>query len=529
MEELADRCNTLALINPVRYQRLDIYLIKKYVDDCLVALDTMAPGVRWSQVEQAMVWSEEDERADKSESRGNKVSTMTEFANMASGVVSCLRFTFDCPQMNAGGAMPVLDTQMWVGKEGRNSGIPEAILEDRSLIQTKVGILRSVVLYKFYRKPMANQVSNRNSSAIPEQQKVSTTAQEVLRRVKNTSRDLPPEVVEEVLMTYMEELEARGYKEDWRSKVLESAMVGYEKMLRSEKTGQGYVNRPESHTKLKRRWNRLVGKHNWFKTDKNSQPPRSEYHGKGTVTRRSKVEIEGVLYVPYTPQGTLKRSIQKAEDCLLKNSRVGRVRILERLGPKIAEQLCNPTPWTGQHCGREGCHPCRSKEGSCRKSNVTYKWNCMTCLSSRNKKVVYIGETSRSLWDRSQEHQEDLKRRSEKSVLYRHWQEAHKNEAEPEFTVEVIRSHRSATERQIWEALQIQGGKHDELINSKSEWGMNCLVRQETAFDREVRTVNQEAEGNSRATPDPSSETEIIQIKSSFQTQFRQRKKQGRI
>ena len=143
----------------------------------------MAPGVRWSQVEQAMVWSEEDERADKSESRGNKVSTMTEFANMASGVVSCLRFTFDCPQMNAGGAMPVLDTQMWVGKEGRNSGIPEAILEDRSLIQTKVGILRSVVLYKFYRKPMANQVSNRNSSTIPEQQKVSTTAQEVLRRV----------------------------------------------------------------------------------------------------------------------------------------------------------------------------------------------------------------------------------------------------------------------------------------------------------------------------------------------------------
>ena len=105
-------------------------------------------------------------------------------------------------------------------------------------------------------------------------------------------------------------------------------------------------------------------------------------------------------------------------------------------------------------------------------------------------------------------------------MLYRHWQENNKDEAEPEFTVEVIKSHRSATERQIWEALQIQGGKHDELINSKSEWGMNCLVRQETAFDREVRTVNKEAEGNSRATPDSGS---------SFQTQFRQRKKQVRI
>ena len=312
------------------------------------------------------------------------------------------------------------DTHMWVGVESKNSRISEAFLEDKTLIQMKVRILRSVVLYKFYQKPMANQVSNRNSSAIPEQQKVSTTAQEILRRIKNTSRDLPPEVVEEVLMTYMEELETGGYNEGWRSKVLESAVVGYERILRSEITGQGYVNRPETHTKLKRRWNKLVGKHSWFKTDKNRQSPRSKYKGRGTANGKSNVEVEGVLYVPYTAQGMLKRSIQKAEDCLLKNSRVGRVRILERLGPKLAEQLCNPTPWTGQHCGREGCYPCKTKEGSCRKSNVTYKWTCMTCLKTRNKKVVYIGETSRSLWDRSQEHLEDLKTRSEKSVLYRH-------------------------------------------------------------------------------------------------------------
>ena len=55
------------------------------------------------------------------------------------------------------------------------------------------------------------------------------------------------------------------------------------------------------------------------------------------------------------------------------------------------------------------------------------------------------------------------------------------------------------------------------------------LVRQETAFDREVRTVTKEAEGNSGATPDPGSEPVVIQVNSSFQTQFRQRKKQVRI
>ena len=67
------------------------------------------------------------------------------------------------------------------------------------------------------------------------------------------------------------------------------------------------------------------------------------------------------------------------------------------------------------------------------------------------------------------------------------------------------------------------------MINNKSEWGMNCLVRQETAFDREVRTANTETEGNSKTTPDPGSETVIVQTNSKFQTQFRQRKKQARI
>ena len=170
----------------------------------------------------------------------------------------------------------------------------------------------------------------------------------------------------------------------------------------------------------------------------------------------------------------------------MRNSRVGKVRVIERAGPKIKDQLCNPTPWSGQHCGRTGCLPCKTKEGSCRKANVTYKITCLNCLRKDKRKVVYLGESARSLWDRISEHLDDLRRRTTSSVLYRHWQEGHQEEAEPEFSVEVLGCHRSSTERQIKEALEIQRGKYDELINNKSEWGMNCLVRHGTKYDKEV-------------------------------------------
>ena len=96
----------------------------------------------------------------------------------------------------------------WVGEEARVAGVPGGMVDKEvELLTAKPGKLREVVLYDFYRKPMANVLPNIKSSAQPEAMKVATVAGEVLRRIKNTSRDLPPEVVEHNLQVYMEELE----------------------------------------------------------------------------------------------------------------------------------------------------------------------------------------------------------------------------------------------------------------------------------------------------------------------------------
>ena len=77
---------------------------------------------------------------------------------------------------------------------------------------------------------MANRTPNLESNAIPESQKIVTASNEIIRRYKNTSRSLKPEIIETVLRDYMDELAAGGYPLAFRVKVLEAATTGYIRM-----------------------------------------------------------------------------------------------------------------------------------------------------------------------------------------------------------------------------------------------------------------------------------------------------------
>ena len=56
--------------------------------------------------------------------------------------------------------MPVLDTQIWMGMEERETGIPKEMLKERELIKVKTGQLQRVIQFKFYQKPVVNRLSN---------------------------------------------------------------------------------------------------------------------------------------------------------------------------------------------------------------------------------------------------------------------------------------------------------------------------------------------------------------------------------
>ena len=167
----------------------------------------------------------------------------------------------------------------------------------------------------------------------------------------------------------------------WKTAVvLKSAMTGFLRMWEMEVSKEGRINRPEKSSRSKRRWGKLCGKQQWFKSTKQAKNANAKNQGKkkGNIMKQ---EIEGVYYVPYTKGSRLKKKIQAIEDNAVKNKKTGRLRILERLGSSIKEDISNPTPWKNSHCGRSKCMACKTREGACKARSVVYQIDCMDCLS----------------------------------------------------------------------------------------------------------------------------------------------------
>ena len=94
-----------------------------------------------------------------------------------------------------------------------------------------------------------------------------------------------------------------------------------------------------------------------------------------------------------------------------------RVKVVERTGTSIRKTLPNTNPWSGQHCSRKDCITCNQdaeEKPACTQRSLVYENICVQCnpearkkgnLSTINKEVpsVYVGETARSIKERSQE------------------------------------------------------------------------------------------------------------------------------
>ena len=164
--------------------------------------------------------------------------------------------------------------------------------------------------------------------------------------------------------------------------------------------------------------------------------------------------------MPATPQSALRH---KYEEEIRK---VGlNIKVVERSGVTIKNQLQRSNPFGGKRCQRDECMVCRSEgKGKCSSIGVTYELVCQEC------KDKYIGETSRSAYSRGKEHRQAMEREEEGSVLRRHADEKHEGDL-PQFTMNVTGVFRNdALLRQTTESVIIGRVEPGKLINSKTEW-----------------------------------------------------------
>ena len=75
-------------------------------------------------------------------------------------------------------------------------------------------------------------------------------------------------------------------------------------------------------------------------------------------------QIEGALFVPATPGSGLKKLLQEAEDKAEIMMNTPSIRIVERAGTKIMEEIGDSNPWKSEwSCQRMSCLPKQTYEG----------------------------------------------------------------------------------------------------------------------------------------------------------------------
>ena len=234
---------------------------------------------------------------------------------MTSSVLNCLKFTWDTPSLHSGQEMPVLDTVMWLGIPPRKLGVPTQILPENTELPENLSPLKVIILYKFYRKTMANKTPLHHRSAVIESNRIQTASNEFIRRFKNTSRNLPLQVIESVIKEYSRDLRRGGFTQEWVKNALNAASVGYGRMVANKIAGISFINRPEHSGRKSRRVKKLTAKSSWFNKPNNpltvsTSSFKAKYRRQKTKpTNLSDIPLESVLFVPFTPNSGLKKSL----------------------------------------------------------------------------------------------------------------------------------------------------------------------------------------------------------------------------
>ena len=89
---------------------------------------------------------------------------------------------------------------------------------------------------------------------------------------------------------------------------------------------------------------------------------------------------------------------------------------------------------------------------------------------------IYVGETSRSLYERGKEHWRAYVNKQEDSHINKHHLIHHQG-GEPQFPLRPVRYSKTALTRQITEAVLIQRWGEDLLLNSKAEFNRSKISR----------------------------------------------------
>ena len=179
-----------------------------------------------------------------------------------------------------------------------------------------------------------------------------------------------------------------------------------------------------------------------------------------------------MLFVDNTSKGLLAKRLQDEERKLGRMTGY-QVRIAESAGIALSRLLPSTNPWGCTDCEREDCVPCsqgEEKRINCKVRNILYENKCTVCNEEETGehkqkttafqlagKGIYVGESARSLYERSKEHDRDKEGRMMESHQIKHWQLEHKDlDAPPRFKFSIVNTFKDPLTRQLAESVRIE-------------------------------------------------------------------------
>lgn len=347
------------------------------------------------------------------------------------------------------------------------------------------------------------------NSAMPENIKRETIVNEMVRRLSNTSLNHPntKENMVEAVNDFMVALKRSVYTQKVRKDTAIAGFKTFNRMVNEAREQNKPLFRHVEEGASQRHNRKISLKSSWFNKKKlkpgdqpTTQPQTDHPTQRKTRRKPNKVipttileqdsrQVESVVFIPYTNRGELKKRLQKVDDSITKMMGVGRAKYIERAGVTLQSQLVEKNIWQSLlgGCQRRYCYVCQSTKGkgiSCRTEGTCYEITCQIC-EKEDKRTIYIGETSRSTYERMAEHfwlfkskkEGDVDKGESNSVLWNHSKTHHSSTMKTtDWRVEIKSAHRTPLERQITEAVRIAREPRTNILNSKNEFGANNLA-----------------------------------------------------
>ena len=475
--------------------RVVTWLISRYMDDGRTCLPPLKPGWRWDgdSLKFKIQWEREDQELSDTEiTRRGLVGTLQ-------GVEDYLEFTVETCEDFGDGWLPTMDTSLRVDRKNQ-------------------------VQFKFYEKPTSSNTTVQRRTAMGEDTKIQIVSNDLVRRLKNNSEDLGQGAKVEIVDNYTQKLRNSGYTREQLKKIISNGITGYEgRRRRCLKEGR-FMHRTSVNSQGARIRKKLLAKSNWFKkkkkVDQSYQPSKGSPGGPGSwkpgpweqlkYDREPKLETKTILFVAQTPRGELARRMRET----IRNMEptLGfKVKVVERAGQTLGSKFPLSTLWEGAKCGRTDCTTCEQMvedRPKCTSKSLVYENICIKCNPGATNKgeleqvksdipTIYVGETSRSIFERSKEHWEGAKGGATNNHMLKHQSLEHGGE-QPEFAMKVVRNFRTALARQVAEAVRIRRrGGEGAILNSRGEFNRSHIPRlrieeEEPAGAREARMKERE-------------------------------------